>query len=215
MLQTVKGDLEFLMNQWTQDIDDDSMRRSSSVLRILLVDEALLLAWREAGFREQPIIKAPSLEPLLTQIRKDRIAFAQAGGAKFKGEEVSNIMLVRGSPEEAMRFFEAQNERQHIEYTLAQFVKSPCIVVSGNIVNRQEVIKYVCNKLGGTHIDTSRDVGSKNERKRAKEQKFVALDSVYDSTEIAGKNAIFFELLSIGQNLVRSEDIKRLVSTID
>jgi hypothetical protein len=48
------------------------------------------------------------------------------------------------------------------------------------------------------------------------ENKYAKLDSIVDSMQVAAKNAVYFELLSIGQSLIESEDVKKLVdSTTD
>lgn len=216
LVTIVKSDLQYLTDEWTQDIDDESLRRSSNVLRILLVDNALLHAWHHVGFKKQPKIKAPSLEYTLSYFDEDKIVFAQAGGAKFKGLEVRTVVQLNYalSAKEVKHLYEATKDIQLKEYWLNEFVEATCMVISGNIVNRRELIQYVANKLGGTHIDTKRDVGGKSERKHKKGQGFVVLDILYDTIKIADKNAIFYELLSIGQSLINSEDIKLLMDRI-
>ena len=64
-LETSNSDLAFLSEDWTQD--SYSLRRSSTVLRYLLVDSPrwLLKAWRHASRKGQPRVAAPSLELLL------------------------------------------------------------------------------------------------------------------------------------------------------
>jgi len=72
------------------------------------------------------------------------------------------------------------------------------------VVSRRELVQYVANKLGGTHIDTKRDFS------KIKERKFALLDQVREMIRVADKNAIYYELLSIGQSLVQSDDIQTL-----
>jgi hypothetical protein len=94
LLTIVASDLEFLADKWNQDIDDPSLRRSSNVLRILLVDENLLKAWRQAGFTGQPQILAPSLQNRLQLYPLDRIQFAQTGGATYKDTTVQTLFTL-------------------------------------------------------------------------------------------------------------------------
>lgn len=213
LVQTVKKDLQYLRDEWTQGIDDDSLRRSSTVLRRLLVDNELLTAWRQAGFVKQPKLEASTLDYILTHFDEHKIEFAAAGGARFEGLEVCALFAVRHamSPREARHVYEAGKRTLWKEYLLDDFVKAPCMVIRGTLVNRRLLIQYVANKLGGSHIDTERRLGSESPKKREKEQVFAALDGVYSSTKVANKNAIFYELLSIGQSLIRSPDIIRFI----
>ena len=79
---------------------------------------------------------------------------------------------------------------------LRAFVESPCMVIEGAVVIRRVLIKYVSNKLGGAHFDRTRGFSQE-------EIAFRRLDSVGSTLRLADKNAIYFELLSIGQALAR------------
>jgi hypothetical protein len=46
LLAMVKSDLAFLEDKWDQSIDEQSLRRSSTVLRNLLVYDGFGKAWR-------------------------------------------------------------------------------------------------------------------------------------------------------------------------
>jgi len=211
ILKVVASDLKYLGEEWDQDIDDDSLRRSSNVLRMLLVDGKLLEVWRSAGFDDQPQIVAPTLEEHLKRFRLEDIQLAQAGGAEFKGITVAAIFTLSTSlNQEQIKELYALGPRVHTaSYKLADFIESPCIIVEGIIITRRELVKYVANKLGGAHIDQRRDISKPQERK------FVYLDKIRETMQVAGKPAIYYELLSIGQSLVRSDDIKRLRQRLD
>ena len=71
-------------------------------------------------------------------------------------------------------------------------------------ISRVELIKYVANKLGGTHIDFTR------KSNKLLEQKFSYLDSLHNYEQV-DKNIIPCELLSIGQELVNSKHIQKLI----
>jgi hypothetical protein len=73
------------------------------------------------------------------------------------------------------------------------------------IVRRHLVIKYVANKLGGIHLDPKRDL------KKDEEVGFSLLDQIADTYQVAGKQAIYFELLSIGQSISASPDVDRFL----
>jgi hypothetical protein len=87
-------------------------------------------------------------------------------------------------------------------FRLSQFLASPAIVVQGERLARRDVIKYVRNKLGGTHFDDKRENG---------EEAYAMLDSVTKGKfEVLEKRAVYFELLSIGQAVAASPDTKTL-----
>lgn len=206
LLEVVKSELTFLSEEWDQDITVDSLRRSSNVLRMLLVDQNLLKAWRDVEYAGQPMIVAPTLEKRLSMTPLDSIIFATAGGARFKGQEIRNFFIRKGAatPEEIKKIAALDLGGTVASYRLTDFVESTCMIVKGLIVSREELVKYVANKLGGTHIDTTRDLT------KPLEQKYSYLDSIRETTKVADKNAIYYELLSVGQSLVKSEDIQRL-----
>ena len=122
---------------------------------------------------------------------------------------MGDIHAIHGpqTPEE----LELMGEKWPIEeYSLNEFVESACIVIEGHCVKRRELIKYVSNKLGGVHLDVKRPNMESIKRNKL-ERTFVALDNVYESRNVFEKNAIFYELLSIGQDLINSDDVKMFV----
>lgn len=94
LIDIVGVDLLFLREEWDASIDDHSLRRSSTVLRRLLVENELQRAWKKAGLPNEPRIRASTLTPLLTAVPLPRIRFATAGGATFKGVQIRGLMAV-------------------------------------------------------------------------------------------------------------------------
>jgi hypothetical protein len=92
---------------------------------------------------------------------------------------------------------------------LGAFLKQTSLVVNGVLINREEIIKYVANKLGGAHYDDSRD-DSTGTGDISLEQKYKLLDGVRSGIAVADRNAIYYELLSIGQRVVNSRDVRQL-----
>jgi hypothetical protein len=88
---------------------------------------------------------------------------------------------------------------QEVTQNLTDFVNSPCVVVEGTTISRIELVKYVVNKLGGAHYDSKREKDYQR-----------LLDYAGQHYALAGKNSVYFELLSIGQRLVKSPDIVKL-----
>lgn len=95
LMQVVASDLKFLYEEWDEEIDDASLRRSSNVLRMLLVDGNLLRAWQAAGFGGEPKIRAHTLDSHLERFGAENILFALAGGAVYKGRAINFAYVAR------------------------------------------------------------------------------------------------------------------------
>lgn len=209
-IQTVAEDLTFLINDWDETIDEPSLRRSSNVLRMLLVEDYFSKAWRMLDFEKQPRVYAPDLEKTLGDIYHDKITFAQAGGAKSNDIEIQSILQTdyAMSPEEIKERAKRGPMALRSKFYLSNFRESTCIIFNGREINRRELVKYIANKLGGAHIDTERNLD------KEVEQKFSELDKIIQQIHTADKSAIYFELLSIGQAIANSEDTKRFLQKV-
>ena len=143
----------YLTVEWNENIEDDALRRGSTVLRRLLVDGDLQRAWRVAGFERTPRITCSTLRPILRSEPLDKIAFAAAGGAKYQGAELRGALMVNYAklPDQVKSDYESGVPSEQVP--LKDFIESACIVVKGQIVARCVLIKYVANKLGGAHHD--------------------------------------------------------------
>ena len=75
-------------------MDDGALRRGSTVLRQLLVQNELQRVWKAAGFEREPQIKASSLASILNQFPKEKRHFAAAGGAHYKGAELRGALVL-------------------------------------------------------------------------------------------------------------------------
>lgn len=204
-LRIVFDDLAYLHETWDQTIEVNSLRVSSTILRRLLVEGELQRAWKVAGFEREPKITAYSLTPHLRFMKSTSrpVALAWAGGAKVKGGQLSNMVLVHEylSDEETKTLSEIRDTEESL--SLRAFIEAPSIVVKGEVIPRRVVIKYIVNTQGGAHVGDSKRV-SEEERRQ-----YRRLDEAKNSQ--GGQYPVpFFELLSIGQALVRAEDITRL-----
>lgn len=203
-IRIVAEDLSYLRREWTQDVNDASLRISSPILRRLLVEDLLQRAWRDLGFNKQPIVRTPSLEVALRPFPINKVAFAQAGGAK-NGELVVTTVVEYGgylSPEQAVKSFGSGMEAPDREFSLRRFVDGVCIVVDGTQISRRTLVKYIANKLGGVHLDPDRDLSNEEERK------YRLLDTVRVERATANRPSIYYEYLSVGQALIKSPDIE-------
>jgi len=215
-LRVVAADLDYIIKEWGSEIDDDSLRRDCVILRRLLVEDNPGQAWRAVGFEKQPKILTPSLKTIGDRKSAD---FTQAGGGRYGGVEIRDVEFHSGSnpPGEYTKKGPGLYVKKELPSRMARkplrlsdFLSSTCITVQGIELSRQDLIIYVANTLGGAHIDRERDF--KKQPKRV--AKFKALDSILKTTETANKEAIYYELLSIGQSLTNSRDTHKLMKKI-
>src|SRR5581483_5614044 len=191
LLEVVVSDLIFLHEEWDEEVDDHSLRRSSTVLRRLLVDNELQRAWKAAGFEREPVIEASTLQYLVDTAPLDKVAFAAAGGAKYKGAELRGaIMRNYAMTQEQIQKENAQGVPS-ATFGLRAFIEAPSVIVKGKVIARRVVIKFISNKLGGAHHDAKRG-------KTDEELLFAKLDSM-QQIRLLDKPAVYFELLSAGQ----------------
>jgi hypothetical protein len=211
LIKTVSEDLDYLSEEWTQDIDDASLRRASPVLRSLLIENQLM---KVANILNEEIkIMAPVISKSASYLNDPSIVFYQSGGAKYKGAEIQFLTILNRakSPEEIKADYEREKVviGQIYPEKLSLFMKQISFVISGVKINREEVIKYIANKKGGAHYDDSRKIdiiGPKGEL----EKRYSLLDNIHNGTYTADKNAVYYELLSIGQRLIESNDVQRI-----
>lgn len=216
LLQVTLDDLNYLATEWKQDIDDSLLRITSPILRNLLIYDNLKKAATDVGQRIR--IMTPAIYKVISEDDLRDYVYWQCGGAVHKGMMVmaSGMKNRAISPEEIKSNYEREKNVIGKSYPikLESYLKQPSFVVDGEIIPRATVIKYVCNKLGGTHYDPSRDHG-----REVIESQFVLLDKIREQIYIADKNAIFFELLSIGQRVINSRDVrhlkKQLINTLN
>lgn len=206
VLRVVSEDLEFIKDSWGDAVDDPFLRRGSTTLRVLLVDDGYGRAWRLAGLEKQPSIVAPDLTASLRGIDLGKIGYAQAGGALFQGARVAlmaqfNFALSEQQIKERSKLGLYALERT---YSLDKFKESVCVISDGVKIRRIDVIKYVAERLGGAHINTKRE--SDNPR----DYMAIALDrATLNLTN--DKPSIYYEILSMGQAIGRAPDTQRFI----
>lgn len=207
----VSEELSYLTDEWTQDIDDASLRRTSPVLRSLLIEGQLMKVANM--LREKINIMAPLTSKYDNELDCSSIVYYQSGGAIYKGMKISSIKQISRAmtPEELRENCKNQEYRNDQSYSvkLTKFMKQISFVINGTKITRDEVIKYIANKKGGAHFDGSRGI-EKSGQKGELERKYTLLDGIHDGTVVASKSKIYYELLSIGQRLIGSYDVQRV-----
>lgn len=177
LIRGVVSDLKYLKSDWNQTIEDDSLRRASTVLRRLLVYGDLQKAWKVAGFEKEPKIIAADLNSQLHGVRTKDIKWAFAGGALYAGMQVGALvesvskgkgkgniacsLLVNGKDDVGCY---PQESEIYKSVGLGKFLFDSSIILEGKIIPRRAVIEYVANKIGGAHFDVRRDESKKKER---------------------------------------------------
>ena len=131
LVEIVGNDLAFLRDEWDHQVDDHSLRRSSVILRRLLVDNELQRAWKAAGFEREPQIVASTLEGILKLIPLEKLGFASAGGAKYRGGEARGALKAdfAMSPEQVKELYAAGTP--NAAQGLRSFIEAPCVVIKG------------------------------------------------------------------------------------
>jgi uncharacterized protein (DUF2164 family) len=203
LVEVVTEDLAYIRDDWNEQIEDAALRRGSVVLRRLLVDGELQRAWKAAGFEKEPTVRAATLDSVTGGVPLARFKFASAGGARFRGAEIrgaTTTLFAMPPTRECLR----EAGPPLAELGLRRFTEAPVIVIDGKEIVRRVLVKFIANKLGGAHYDTSR-------KHDAEATLFRRLDRVMDQVKLLGKPAIYFELLAVGQQLAQSEDISRFL----
>ena len=206
VLKTVGDDLNYLRKEWRDDPGETSIRHGSAILRRLLVENVLQTAWRHVGGVGQPVVRAPDLDRMVAT-SDGTVIFASAGGAIIRGIAVAGFQIDEFDadyvpPDNAP---EIEVER---DFKLTAFLESACLVDRKERINRRELIKYFANVRGGVHVALSA-------RARHSEELLIQRMKRFDGRVPApAKNALFFELLAIGQSVARSSDIASLISKL-
>ena len=206
LLKLVFEDTSYLFKEWSASVEDDALRRSSNVLRNLLVYDLLGQAAREIGFSEMRIL-APDFNSSAVEVPPG--GFFQLGGAISKSITAYHIQFMPGVAEDPAATEKRSKAIGHPDakrpLKLGAYLKQPSFIFSdGSTIDHGDVITYVANKLGSAHFDQRRDLA------KIIDQKYAALDTIRATWEVAERNAVYYELLSIGQCVVTSNDIVKL-----
>ncbi|MBC8551198.1 MAG: hypothetical protein ISR95_03630 [Candidatus Marinimicrobia bacterium] len=207
-LATVLEDLDFIDKSWGDSITEAEIRRSSPVLRYLLVEGKI----KEAGAMLQQRIRILSpLSSFVENIPKiERLRFYMSGGATVKMGSIEHYAEYTGtiSAAEVKRMYDAdQKIKGHSKaITVDQFLNQASFIYGASRIKRKTVIKYICNKLGGTHYDSKRLVPSSYSTNEVEEQ-YAFLDDIYATRKAMDMNMIHLEVLGIGQRFIKSRDV--------
>lgn len=194
---------ELLVDGW--QVRDVDARRMSAMLRRLLVEGELGRSWRAAGLTREPSLLSLNLRRQVAGRPYVAVTVAIAGAPRLEGcRTVGHILDARGfaRPQDL-----AKASRAPEELPLSKWLEQPGILTRGTFVARRLVVKYVANRLGGVHY------GVKDNRDAPW---FRALDCIpadrgyVGSDENSVKQAVFAELVAIGQTVAFSDAARAL-----
>lgn len=216
LVRTVLSDLAHLRDSWNRDVSEDALRRDSGILRKLVVDRHLHYAWNHI----RPLAAGPSiacfdLKAALARFPQKSNEFIFAGLASHGRMTILGAFVVspKLTKEETEKLMQLGPPTVTLPFT--KYREGGCLVVKNEVITRMEVIKFICNMSGGIHLGPP-----KNERE-AKVQ--VLLDEIRSPKfrRRHGKSGgwtltddfdpVYLSLLSIGQEIVRSNDIVALL----
>jgi len=237
----VADEIEWLRDEWCVMFappSDSDLRRGSAALRLLLIYDGILMAWRHHGFEGQPMVYAPDVEALAREqgfeLRHASAVFG--GGGRVDGIESSMVAIVKAynpetgrGPDDDSGFavkttIVARDARG--EYTtgplhdfvrrpwkLKEYLRSVSLVRRGTSISRDEVVKYFANFAGGAHLDALGKGGTEKAQKRNELIAELKGNGFITSPRLY-IDGLHFELLSIGQALGSSSDLLRLAARI-
>jgi hypothetical protein len=239
--RAVLEDIDWLWNEWwigqPDGLTEGHLRRGSTTLELLLIEGLVPKAWRHYGFERQPQLIGPDIVALAAQegLRLELASGLIAGGGRQNGMDLSFIGAFRvdnpatGVPAEAESGFAVcttfvarsvsdapKNESDPLKgliersWNLSAYLESPGAVRKGAIIKRREVIQYFRNYVGGAHHDLLRDSRAKG----AKTQRYELVADLQKHVIADIRDGLYFELLSIGQSVARSPDIRALAERI-
>jgi hypothetical protein len=207
------------------------IRRGSATLRRLLVEDVLGSAWRHHGFQREPAIYGPHAEKLAA-LRSRRLEHAVSlivGGGRLNNVDVAMIGAFRvfnpqtgKGPEDDEGFgvevstiarkASGQTATSDLSalvehpWHLKAYLQAPGAVRRGERISRREVIKHFANDIGGVHLDRAKKDAPDQTRELVREMEQRVMADTMDG--------IYFEVLSIGQAIGRSPDVKALEEAI-
>ena len=93
-------------------------------------------------------------------------------------------------------------------WSVSSYLKSPGAVRKGTLISLQEVIEYFRNYVGGAHHDLL------SGKRKSRSDKYELIADLSGHVKADVRDGLYFELLSIGQSVARSPDIRLLSETI-
>ena len=150
-------DIRLLVKQLANpdDIDRAALRVSASTIaRRWIADGQLAKLGHELG--KVPTLPALDTKVHVAQIEKDGgFQFYTSGGAGLNGLPL-NTFYAHGADREKSDEHRLQIPKEK-NFALSKFKSRKCTFLGGHFLKTEDVIRFVANKTGGAHFDTTRD----------------------------------------------------------
>jgi hypothetical protein len=137
-----------------------------------------------------------------------------SGCAKVGGMTLGPMYMLEGHQIPGLTKSSDQILHERQKLSLGKFKQQICAMWMGVVVTREEVIKYVANKLGGRHYDEM--------RRGDLALKYIALDRIRKyKTGYEGPDKkflmdyVYFELLATGRFLTESDSLSELARQLE
>ena len=234
---SIAEDIEWLRDEWwlgsSAGPREDRLRRGSTTLRLLLVDQLAIKAWRHYGFDGQPIVHGPDLMAFASrrEIPIPHIFSLVVGGGRVNNVDTAMLGMYRkDNPDTGAKAMDdvgfavvvtnvARRVRQvphpsdldpiiERAWPINAYLDAPSAVFDGEIFARREIIQYFANFAGGAHLDKS------TRSNRAKRKRYELISQLDGRINSYDKDGLHFELQSIGQAVGRSKDFHSLAAAI-
>jgi len=193
LVDVVKSDLEWLVREFEDGSRErDELRRASAVVRRLLVDGSLQQARKMAGAQGQPKMDVYPLSQALDLTHLADVELVVAAGCRIERRLLGPFSM-------GPQHFSMPSPPVVDSLPLPQFMGSPCLVAKGQFVSRNQVVKYIANKLGGVHYDTS--------RLRKSDEYIQQLQALDGYMVVKPISAVDLTLLAIIQAMISSESV--------
>lgn len=205
-IKTVIEDLEYLSSTWKNATSEAEIRRGSTILRRLLVEDVLGWLWRDAGFMKQPKVIGVDLEMNIEGIPASNIVICLAGGYKVGKIQMSGITVLNNSevvPPKELPMLRSDGYPGERLFLLSEYLDSTAAVANGAKASRRDIIKYYANIKGGVHL---------GRKTKNSEKKLIArMSNIENKVNIHNKDSLMYELQAIGNAVAESEDVHKLI----
>ncbi len=230
LLRNVRREIKNIEKGIGSSPDPDAILNLGNSLRNLLINGLLTQGWNEiktlSNLPKEPMIKARNLNKVLelAHFQDGRGSFAFAGDVTVaNGGRVLGAFATQGAvttEDLKKQAFAAEP----IDFKVPKYRTSACLILRSHVISRENVIKYLANKLGASHYDRTRKLEGK---KRAEVEAYLILDSGFDfygdnpqPHNLAvnfgeNGNALHAAILGIRRDLLNSPDIQNLMTIID
>jgi len=189
LINTVNAHLRQVANSSTYNSDEATLTVITGSLRFLLADGNLARAWHLSNIRGPMTFRTSCIVSTGTG---EVVAFCGGGD------------ILPGIPGAVS--WNAETREKVLD--LNTFCRAVRIQVGSEKISTVELIQYVANALGGSHLDP---FGKASKKPKAETlRKLMSGEIEMSGIRINDRNLVHHEILSIGQILIRSPEVAAL-----